>query len=817
MNSDPSQEVHRDAFVLATFLGACADLLALDCGKQVHAHVFVDGMGLELDRVLCSSLINLYGKYGDLDSAARVESFVRDVDEFSLSALISGYANAGRMREARRVFDSKVDPCSVLWNSIISGCVSNGEEMEAVNLFSAMLRDGVRGDASTVANILSVASGLLVVELVKQIHLSNVPVACSCGRGISICMYPLLKQAQGPYPSLSCCSLLLNHCLSQKSLNFVKIVHAHFLKLGLNTYTYLGNRCLDLYSEFGHINDALKVFDDISHKNSTSWNICLKGLLKSGQPGKACHMFDAMPVRDVVSWNSMISGYASCGYLSHALELFVEMQGTGVRPSGFTFSILMSLVSSSPHAKQIHCRMIRSGVDLDNVVLGNSLINIYGKLGLVEYAFGVIMIMKQFDVISWNSLIWACHSAGHHELALEQFYRMRGAELLPDQFTCSVLMSVCSNLRDLDKGKQVFAFCFKMGFVYNSIVSSAAIDLFSKCNRLEDSVRLFKKQDQWDSPLCNSMISSFARHDLGENALQLFVLTLRKNIRPTEYMVSSLLSSVSIFLPVEVGNQIHSLVPKLGFESDAVVANSLVDMYAKFGFIGDALNIFNEMKIKDLVSWNTIMMGLTYYGRVSLTMDLFRELLTREGILPDRITLTAVLLACNYGLLVDEGIKIFSSMEMEFGVKPGEEHYACVVEMLSKAGKLKEAIDIIETMPCRTTSDIWRSILSACAIYGDLQIIEGVAKKIMDRESQTSLPYLVLAQAYQMRGRWDSMVRMRKAVENRGTKEFIGHSWIGIRNNVYTFASNQLQHYGGKDLYLVLNLLVWEMETEGYV
>ena len=89
-------------------------------------------------------------------------------------------------------------------------------------------------------------------------------------------------------------------------------------------------------------------------------------------------MFDAMPVRDVVSWNSMISGYASCGYLSHALELFVEMQGTGVRPSGFTFSILMSLVSSSPHAKQIHCRMIRSGVDLDNVVLGNSLINIYG-------------------------------------------------------------------------------------------------------------------------------------------------------------------------------------------------------------------------------------------------------------------------------------------------------------------------------------------------------------------------------------------------------------------------------------------------------
>ncbi|KAJ1380311.1 Tetratricopeptide-like helical domain superfamily [Sesbania bispinosa] len=596
-------------------------------------------------------------------------------------------------------------------------------------------------------------------------------------------MYPFLKQTHCPHSSLSYCSILLDHCLSQKSVNFLKIAHAHFLKLGLNTYTNLGNRCLDLYSEFGHINDALKVFNDISHKNSTSWNICLKGLLKSGQLGKACNLFDEMPVRDVVSWNSMISGYASYRFSSHALELFVEMQDTGVKPSGFTFSILTSLVSSPHHAKEVHGGMIRSGMDLSNVVLGNSLITMYGKLGLVDYAFGVILTMKQYDVISWNSLMWACHRAGHQELALEQFYQMRAMGLLPDQFTCSILMSVCSNLRDLDKGKQVFAFCFKVGFVYNSIVSGAAIDLFSKCNRLEDSVQLFKEQDQWNSVLCNSMISSYVRHDLGEDALQLFVLTLRKNIRPTEYMVSCLLSSVSIFLPVEVGNQIHALVPKLGFESDTVVANALVDMYAKFGFIDDALNIFNAMKIKDLVSWNTIMMGLTYNGKVSVTMDLFKELI-RRGMPPDRITIAAVLLACNYGSLVDEGMKIFSLMEMEYGVKPEEEHYVYVVEMLSKAGKLKEAIAIVETMPYETTPDIWRSILSACAIYGDLRVIEGVATKIMERTPQASLPYLVLAQAYLMRGKWESIVRVRKAMKERGTKEFTGCSWVGIKHHL---------------------------------
>jgi pentatricopeptide repeat protein len=262
-----------------------------------------------------------------------------------------------------------------------------------------------------------------------------------------------------------------------------------------------------------------------------------------------------------------------------------------------------------------------------------------------------------------------------------------------------------------------------------------------------------------------------------------------------------------------VGNQIHALIPKLGFESDAVVANSLVDMYGKFGFIDDALNIFNEIKTKDLVSWNTIMMGLSYNGKVSATMELFKELI-RVGVPPDRITFAAVLLACNNGSLVDEGIEIFSLMEMEFGVKAEEEHYSYIVEMLCRAGKLEEAIIIVENMPYRATPDIWRSILFACSMYADLQAIEIVATKIMERSPQTTLPYLVLAQIYQMSGRWESMVRVRKAMENRGTKELIGCSWVGIKNYVYTFESNQLQHYGGKDIYLLLNLLVWEMETE---
>ncbi|PQQ00625.1 inactive protein kinase [Prunus yedoensis var. nudiflora] len=393
------------------------------------------------------------------------------------------------------------------------------------------------------------------------------------------------------------------------------------------------------------------------------------------------------------------------------------MQIAGMRPSEYTFSIVMSLVTCSCHGKQIHGGMIRNGMNLSNLILGNSLIDMYGKLGCVDYAFGVFFTMEDVDIITWNSLISACHRSGYAELALDQFFQMRSTKHSPDEYTISSVINVCCNLPNLEKGKQIFAFCLKVGFLSNSIVSSAAIDLFSKCNRLEDAIRLFEELDWWDSAVCNSMISSYARHDCVEDAVLLFVLTLRENLRPTEFTLSSLLNSASIFLPAELGSQIHSLVVKL-----------------------------------DLTSWNTMIMGMAHNGKVFETLNIFEELIS-EGIAPDKLTLAGVLLACNLGGLVDEGMTMFLSMEKEYGIVPQDEHYMSIVDLLSST----------------------------------------VAQRMMQSEAQSSLPYSVLARAYEMRGRWESMIRVRKAMKLKGVRNVIGCSKIGIQNHVYTFKADQLQ------------------------
>ena len=363
-------------------------------------------------------------------------------------------------------------------------------------------------------------SDLLLVFALAKLKKFYLPWECN------ICMYPFLSKAHGFTQSpLSYYSNLIDHSLSSKSLDFFKFSLAQLVKVGFNTHTFLGNRCFDLYSKVGTVSDALKAFDNVDNKSVISWNICLRVYVKSGNLEGARNLFDEMPERDVVSWNSMMSGYASNGYLGHALEVLGGMKNAGMRPNEFTFSILASSVTSACHGKQVHGSMMRSVVNLSNVVVGNYLIDMYGTLGHVDYAFGVFLTMEEVDVISWNSLISGCCKSGQGVLALNQFCLMLSLEYSPDEFTISTVFAVCTNLRDLEKGKQFFAFCVKMGFLSNTTVSSAAIDLFSKCNRLEDSIQLFEEISPRDFVVCNSMISSYARHGFREDALQLFVST----------------------------------------------------------------------------------------------------------------------------------------------------------------------------------------------------------------------------------------------------------------------------------------------------
>ncbi|KAL1206960.1 Pentatricopeptide repeat-containing protein [Cardamine amara subsp. amara] len=626
-------------------------------------------------------------------------------------------------------------------------------------------------------------------------------------------MSSLLRRAHGLCMPSSCYfSCLVNNCFLSKSQTLTRIVHAQLLKVGFIPNTYWQNRCLQLYFKSGSIIDAFQLFDNIPYKNTISWNICLKGMFKNGYLNHALDLFDEMPERDVVSWNTMISGLASCGFPEYGIRVFLDMQRLVIRPTEFTFSILASFVSCVRHGEQIHGNAICSGVSKSNLVVWNSVMDMYRRLGVFEYALSVFLTMEDRDVISWNSLILCCSDSGNKEFALDQLCLMREMGNQPDEYTVSTVLSICSDLRDLCKGKQAIALCIKMGFFANSIVLGAGIDMFSKCNRLVDSVKLFAQLEKWDLVLCNSLVGSYSWHGFGEDALSVFVLAMRQSVRPDKFTLSSILSSMNVVM-LDQGAQVHSLAIKLGFDLDTAVATSLIEMYFKTGSVDSAMGVFATTDGKDLIFWNTVIMGLARNSRAAESLAVFNQLLIHDrGLKPDRVTLMGTLIACCYAGFVKEGIQIFSSMEKTHGVNPGNEHYACIIELLCRAGMINEAKHIADNIPFEPSSHIWEPILSASLDLGDTRLAETVAKRMLesDSEPKSAFPYLVLIKLYEMTLRWENSVRIRYAMNEHKLKSAQGSSKIGMKSSVYSFEADQLQIHGGHDTCLILELLSWD-------
>ncbi|KAL1561195.1 pentatricopeptide repeat-containing protein, mitochondrial [Salvia divinorum] len=628
---------------------------------------------------------------------------------------------------------------------------------------------------------------------------------------VFVCMFSLLQKANRFHHTVSFFSGIINQSSSLRSpSNSLKLIHAQLVKFGLNlSNIYLGNRCIDLYFKSGSPKDALTMFDDMTSKNIVSWNLYLKVLVKCSDMATARRVFDEMPERDAVSWNTVISGYVSSGFCGSAWEVFLEMRESGVGPTEFTFSMLLCCVKCRDHGKEMHCRIVKNGGCYSNLVVGNSLIDMYGKLGLVEYSLAVFFSMEKVDVISWNAMISGCCKSGYERFALHQFYEMRSSGFEVDEYTVSSLLTACSNLRNLEKGKQMFCFSTKMGFLGNAVVCSAAIDLFSKCNRLGSALRVFKESYVFDSAVCNAMIACYATHDLVEDAFGLFVCSLRESIRPTEFTLSSVLHSAAAFVPVEQGSQLHSLVIKTGFEADAIVASSLVQMYNKYGLVEFALKIFSKMTSRDLIVWNTMILGLADNGKLFEAIELFDKLL-ESGLHPDQITYSGVLSACSYGGLLEEGMVIFSSIR----VVPMNEHYTCVVNTMIRTGMINEVINFLQSLQWEPDSRIWESLLHACGDYENLDLMESIADRLMEFEPHSSLPYLIyLANTYEQRGRWESVVRLRRKMEKVTRKEVADISWIGIKGHTYSFEAYPTFHHGRENVCSILGFLKQDMAT----
>ncbi|KAK1586555.1 hypothetical protein Q3G72_003712 [Acer saccharum] len=259
--------------------------------------------------------------------------------------------------------------------------------------------------------------------------------------------------------------------------------------------------------------------------------------------------------------------------------------------------------------------------------------------------------------------------------------------------------------------------------------------------------------------------------------------------RPDHSTFACGLSACAHLAALQVGKQIHQSVIKSGYVKDLFVGNSLITMYAKCGRIAKAELVFNDIDEVDIISWNSLIAGYALNGYGKEAIELFEDMLMK-GVAPDQVTFIGVLSACSHAGLVSQGLKLFKSMTELYAIEPLVEHYACIVDLLCRAGRLNEAFEMVTEMKIKPNAGIWGTLLGACRIQRNVELGKISAEKLLELEPWNTSHYTLLSNIYAEAGRWDEVEKVRALIKGSGAEKQPGCSWIEIRNQVHTFLSD---------------------------
>eukprot|EP01018_Ginkgo_biloba_P005621 Gb_23018 [translate_table: standard] len=500
--------------------------------------------------------------------------------------------------------------------------------------------------------------------------------------------------------------------------------------------------------------------------------------------------------------------------LSEGKFVHAHIISSGFKPDVFLGNRFMDMYAkceSLADARQMFDKMPSR-----NLFSWNTMITGYVKCGSVEDARQLFDKMPERDGVSWNAMIAGYASRGISKEALRLFWESHLTNVKPTHFTFTSVLSACASLPDLEQGKQVHVPIIKGGLELNVFVGCALLDMYAKCGNIEDAHRLFVRMPKGDVVSWTTIIGGYVQNGHGEEALKLFFQMRWEDVKPNQFTFASVLSACANIAALEHGKQVHVHVIQSGFESNIFVSSALVDMYAKCGSIEEAHQSFGKMHRRDLVSWTLMIAGYAQNGQGCEALQLFEQML-QAGMKPNHITFICVLSACSHSGLVDEGLRYFDSMSQDHGIAPTADHYACMIDLLGRAGHLVEAENIISNMPYEPDGSMWRALLGACRVHGNMELGKRAAERLFELEPQNAATYVQLSHIYAAAGRWDEVAKLRKLIKERGVKKDPGCSWIEVKNRVHAFVLEDRSHPQTEEIYTALEELAKQMKEAGYV
>lgn len=649
-----------------------------------------------ITRFIYPSVLRASSGFRDLGIGQQVHARIIksgfDDDDVIQTSLLSMYGDLGCLDYACQVFDEMPVRDVVSWSSIIASCVYNGEVEEGLEMFRLMVSEGFCPDYVTMLSLLE-----------------------ACG------------------------------CLGVQKLG--RSVHGNMLRQKIEIDGPLANSLVTMYSKFGDLLSAERIFSEVKN-------------------------------RCTISWTAMISGYNRLGCFSKALDVFVRMLRANVKTNSVT---LMSLLGSCAglgllkEGKSVHCYILRKFSELDEC-LGPALIELYAECGKLSESEKVVCLIGEKNIVSWNMLISMYARKGLFKEALVAFVRMQEQGHLPDSFSLSSSISACGNIGSLLLGVQIHGHVIKRD-ISNEFVPNSLIDMYSKCGFVSSAHQIFDMIPHRSVVTWNVMLCGLSRNGNSVEAFNLFYHMYLNSLKMDEITLLMAIQACSDLGHLDKGKWVHHKLISYGIVSkDVYIDTALADMYAKCGDLQAAQRIFNSMSGRSVVSWSAMIAGHGMHGESNVAISVFKQML-KSGTKPNGVTFMNLLSACSHSGSVKEGQLYFAAMR-KFGIEPNSGHYACMVDLLSRAGDIDEAYKLIRSMPFPADASIWSALLNGCRIHRRLDMMRTVENDILDISTDDTGYYTLLSNIYAQEEKWDKFGQVRSVMDGTGLWKVPGYSTV---------------------------------------
>ncbi|KAI0495341.1 hypothetical protein KFK09_025491 [Dendrobium nobile] len=619
----------------------------------------------------------------------------------------------------------------------------------------------------------------------------NSNIRATVGNGLhgeALLIYRRMKLV-GIHPDHLTFPFLLKACAKLSNVYLPQMIHTHILKSPFSCDVFVATALVDLYAKAHLLNDAE-------------------------------HVFDEMPHRDVVAWNAIIIGLAGdMGSHGRAFDRFQKMRLDEIKPDSITIISLTQSCAQKQDAlgllRAVHSIGIRIGFGY-NVSVSNTLIASYAKcqdLGSAESVFREIPQATK-SVVSWNSMIAGFGFLGWSFEVAAYFKWMCQDGIRPDLSTFLSSLSAFGHSEDLVLGKIIHSLVIKVAFDLDISVSNTLISLYSKSGDVIAARYCFDGMTERNCVSWTAIISGYCKAGDINEAMNLFHEMESTGERADAVTVVAVLSACSLTGFVEFGRSMESYVMLNNkLMENVMVCNGLIDMYAKCGSISDARRVFESMKGRNVISWTALIAGYAVNGDFEEGLRLF-SLMLEQKFKPNHVTFLCVLQACTHGGLLERGRELFDTMTKRFSVEPRLEHYACMVDLLGRRGKVMEALEFIRKMPMEPDCGVWGALLGSCIIHQETEVGEYAASRLFELDSNVAVPYVAMANIYASKERWEGVAKVRAMMRRKGLKKSGGQSIVQVNGKGHSFFVDDRVHPEGSIVYEVLDSLGFHLKME---